>query len=248
MKRTLIITVIVTSLIAAAIGTTAQSRGTGNGAAAENAPAEKAAPATSEAVTFLGALCERMASGDARIRFAAREALVVMGTRAASVLNERKPAEKDPHVKAFIDRTLKRIKSMRGKNGKGMRFFGGRDIDRIAMSTNLTLEQVSKLEPVLAKHDKDVKSLWAEFKESGGFRDPEAYKDVMEEIKLLAQEAEPNLKFLDDKQRKYVRRVMERSSPFGGGQATWTGSEGGGVVILPGGGGAAVIRKPKQDG
>lgn len=202
---------------------------------------------TAEAVDFLTALCKRVGSNDPRIRFAAREALVVMGTRGAAALKAHKASERDPHVKAFIDRTLKRISRMRGK--KGARYFGGRDIDRIAMSSNLTLEQIGQLLPVLAKHDKDVKSLWAEFKESGGFRDPEAYKDVMEEIKLLAKEAEPALaKFLDDKQRQKLRKVMERSSPFAGGGASFVlGAEGGGAVLrVAPAGGIVGSNKPKK--
>jgi hypothetical protein len=249
MQRTLIVTIVVSALTVLALGSSAQSRaaeGSKAAGGAQEQPVAKSAPANAEAVTFLSVLCERMGSGDARIRFAAREALVVMGTRAASVLKERKASEQDPHVKAFIDRTVKRIKSTTGKKGGQMRFFGGRDIDRIAMSTNLSLAQIAQLEPVLAKHDKDVKSLWAEFKESGGFRDPEAYKDVMEEIKALAKESEPNLKFLDDKQRDYMRRAMEQSSPFGGSSMTWSTGDTG-TVILGGPGGGAMIRRVKPE-
>ncbi len=217
---------------------------------AQRAPASDAPAAApkAEAVSFIGHLCGRLASDDARLRFAAREALVVMGNQAVPALKEASGGQKDPHVQAFIKRTLSRIKKLSGKK-RGRWIAPGRDLDRMAMQTNLTLEQVTKLEPLFAKHDKDVKALWAEFRESEGFKDPGGYKDLMAEVKLLADEASPELsKFLDDKQRKYVTQQMRRATPFGGGGAvSFVGAEGGGgAVILGGPGGGMRVRKAPE--
>lgn len=216
-------------------------------ATAQRAPAgDTAAPAAkAEAVSFIDHLCGRLTSDDARLRFAAREALVVMGNQCVPALKQASGAQKDPHVQAFIQRTLARIKTLSGNKKKRRWTSPGRDLDRMAMQTNLTLEQVSKLEPLFAKHDKDVKALWAEFRESEGFKDPGGYKDLMAEVKLLAEEATPELeKFLDEKQRKYVAQQMRRATPFGvGGAVSFVGGEGGGAVILGGPGGGVRVRK-----
>jgi hypothetical protein len=149
-------------------------------------------------------------------------------------------------VKAFIDRTLKRIKTAAkaAKRGGGNQFFslmsgatGGRDIDRIAMELNLKWEQMDQMLPIFTKYDANAKALMKEMQESGGFGDKEAWKDLQEEMKLMRQDAEPEFaKFLDESQAKRALRYLGQ-----GGGLPMLG-DGGGLQIFgtPGGGSGAI--------
>jgi hypothetical protein len=202
---------------------------------------EPAAPAAAaESIAFMKDLVQRMESPDARVRFAVREALVVMNRQALPVLNEHKASTQNEHLKAFIDRTIARIKSMQTRAGRSWSTMRGRDLDRLAMDCNLTLEQISQIQPILAKHDKNMQDLWNEFRESGAYRDKEAYKDLQDERKLMVEEAEPGLrKYLNDAQTKAVMEHLRTGSGAGpamGGGVRIMGGPGGGVTIIrPGG-------------
>ncbi len=176
------------------------------------------------AQTFIMSLMKNVGNQDPRIRFAFREAIVAMGAQAKIALKEAQAAQENVHVKAFIGRTLKRIKKFNktSKKGRGRVFSmfsrnSGRDIDKIAMELNLTFEQMDKLAPVFKSYDKTSKDLMAEMKESGGFSEPGAWKDMQEELKLVAEDVRPELdKFLNEKQAKRAMRYLRRASPFGG--------------------------------
>lgn len=180
-----------------------------------------------ESVEFMQQLAARTGSKDARVRFAVREALVVMGRRSIAALNARMAEEKDEHVKAFIARTISRIKRMKtSPQGYTYVASSGRDLDRLAMQCGLTLEQIAQIQPVLAKHDKNVKELWAEFREAGSWRDKEAYKDLQEELKLIAEESEPLLRnYLNDEQLKLISGQLKART--GGRSAVSFGGRGG---------------------
>ncbi len=206
-------------------------------AAQENAPAKAAGPAL-ESTGFIQSLCKKMESPNARLRFAVREALVIMGKQTLPVLNAAKAESKNVHLNAFITRTIARVKSMKTTRGRTYSTLRSRDIDRLAMNANLTLEQITQILPILAKYDKNRKELYAEFREAGGYQDKEAYKDLQEELKLMVEEAVPDLKkYLNEKQVKTVTSQI-RGGGFGGGR---------GVRMIggPGGGGITIIR-PKS--
>lgn len=198
---------------------------------------------------FLNNLVGQVGNKDPRIRFAVREGLVAMGAQATPVLTAAKATHADPHVKAFIDRTLKRVKAMAKRKGRSAMFFSmnrGRDIDRIAMELNLGWEQMAKLGPVFKKFDRDAKDLYAAMREEGGFRDSEAWKDLREEMKLMREEAEPKLsEFLDEKQTKGAMRYM---SGAGGGMPITFGTDLGSIRIIEGGPGSmrVTIKKPEK--
>jgi len=195
----------------------------------------KPAVQASESIQFMQTIVGKMGSKDARLRFAVREALVVMGKQAIPVLNEAKAGVKCVHLKAFMTRTIARLKSIKTFRGRSYPSTRGRDIDRLAMVVNLTLEQVTNVSPILAKYDKNVKELWAEFKEAGGYTDKEAYKDIQDELKLLVDESRPTLRrYLTEKQ---VNAVCNQLRPGGsaGGLRMIGGGGGGGIrVISPG--------------
>jgi len=193
-----------------------------------------------ESVEFMKQLATRMGSKDATVRFAVREALVVMGKRAIAALNARMAEEKDEHVKAFIARTILRLKSIKTTpQGRSYAASRGRDLDRLAMQCGLTLEQIAQIQPLLAKHDKNVKELWAEFREAGAWRDKGAYKDLQEEMKLLAEESEPVLRrYLNEDQMKLVSGQLKGNIRSRGA----FGVGGGSVQILRGG----ATSKPKK--
>jgi len=185
-------------------------------------PAAQPAAVPLNAQQFIQNMVNQVENKNPRIRFAVREALVTMGSQATPLLQEKKAVVKNVHVKAFITRILSRLKRAAKHKGRNAIFAGfmgnrNRDIDRIAMDLNLTFEQMAKLEPVFKKYDKNVKELNAEMKESGAFGDKEAWKDLMDEMKLMAQETEPDLReFLDEKQTKGAMRYLRRSGGFGG--------------------------------
>ena len=199
---------------------------------------------------FVLNLVGQVGNKDPRIRFAVREGLVAMGSQATPVLLAAKANHTDAHVLAFIDRTVKRLKSTTKKRGgRNIFFMGnrGRDIDRIAMELNLSWEQMAKLEPVFKKYDKDSKELMAAMREEGGFSDREGWKDLAEEMKLMREEAEPKLsEFLDEKQTKGAMRYLGR----GGGTPFAFDGGTGSIQILGGPGGAAsvVIKKTTVGG
>lgn len=205
-------------------------------------PEKSAAPQVipQNAHQFIQVLVKQVENQNPRIRFAVREALMTMGSQAAPLLQVKKEAVSNVHVKAFIDRTLAKIKktAKRKKSRHSGVFYSfmsnrNRDIDRIAMDLNLTFEQMAKLEPLFKKYDKNVKELNAEMKESGGFSDKEAWKDLREELKLMAEDTRPELeKFLDEKQAEGALRYLKQSSPFGGLPAIL--GDGGGIQIFQG--------------
>jgi hypothetical protein len=211
------------------------------GAGAQQTNPGKAEGATgvvvAETTAFVQMLAQNMGSKNARLRFAVREALVVIGRQALAGLNQKKADTKNEHVKAFIDRTIARIKSLKtNKLGYTYPTKRGRDLDRLAMQCNLTLEQVAKIEPALAKFDKNRKELWDEFRESGAYGDPEARKDLDEEMNLLVEETGSALrKYLDPGQVKTLTQKLK--PPKFGGMA-------GGVRVIGGpGGGTFRIRR-----
>lgn len=208
-------------------------------------PAAPPAPAVGEANAqqFIQMMVGQVANKDPRIRFAVREALMAMGSQAVPALKEASQLQVDPHVKAFIARTLDRIQQMAKRaTGRGAEFLaalpmGGRDIDRIAMELSLTFEQMAKLEPVFKNFDKQVRELFAEMKEAGGFADREAWKDLADERKLMEEETRPKLEeFLDEKQTEGAMRYLRGAGGFGG-IPFMLGGEGGDVQIFEGPGG-----------
>jgi len=217
-------------------------------------PEKPAAPqvAPQNAQQFIQVLVKQVENKNPRIRFAIREALVTMGSQAVFLLQEKKAAVANVHVKAFIDRTLAQIKKIaKRKKSKYGRFFSSfmgnmhRDIDRIAMDLNLTFVQMAKLEPLYKKYDKNVKELYAEMKDSGGFGDREAWKDLQDELKLMAEDTRPELeKFLDEKQSEGAMRYLKRSSRFGGLPMMF--GEGGSIQIIEGPGGTGMGIKIKK--
>jgi len=180
-------------------------------------------PGLKNAQVYVKTLVNYMGSTDARLRFSVREALRVMGPQAISAINEAKTGEKDKHVVAFMNRTVKLIKSSRtaerdrGQRGmRGMRGPGNRDvdIDRVAMELNLNWEQIDQTLPLLEKARKDRSALFQEFRDAGGnFRDREAMADLQEEMKTITEEAKSKAsKFLSAAQVKQLERFL------GGGQ------------------------------
>jgi hypothetical protein len=213
--------------------------------------AEKPAAVEANAQQFVQMMVQQVPNQDPRIRFAVREALVAMGPQAIPALKEAKEAQPDPHVKAFVGRTLDRIQQMAKRTTKGAMIFpgfpgmGGRDIDRIAMELNLTFEQMAKLEPVFKTFDKQVKDLYAEMKETGAFGDKEAWKDLADERKLMEEETRPKLSaFLDEKQTDGAMRYLRGAGAFGG-LPFMIGGDSGAVQIFEGPGGSmgVTIRK-----
>ena len=173
---------------------------------------EKPAPSAQQhpnAQAWLRILVMQMSNPDPRIRLSVREALHVMGPRSLDAVNEGKAKQKNPHVKAFMTRTLTYLKIKRGgKQGKRTPFW---DIDHVAAVANLKWEQIDKTLPVLVAAHKQNRELTTAFKEAGGdFRDPEAMQDLGEEIKAGAAEAEEKLKkFLQPKQVELLRRYFD---------------------------------------
>jgi len=198
------------------------------------------APAAPNAQAYVKALVKYMSNPDPRLRFSVREGLRIMGTMAVSAINEAKAAEKDAHVKAFMDRTVKLIKNSRrnqAQQQQGRRDFRnmrGRnreiDIDRIAMEANLNWEQMAKTLPILQKASKDARDLLAEFREAGGnFRDREARADLQEELKTITGEAKPKLKkFLSETQIKRMERYLNPMGRMFGGRGGRAGGRRGG--------------------
>lgn len=213
--------------------------------------APRVAPVPAQnAQQFVINLVGQVGNKDPRIRFAVREGLVAMGSQATPVLLAAKPNHTDAHVLAFIDRTLKRLKSTaKRKGGRNMFFMAnrGRDIDRIAMELNLSWEQMAKLGPVFKKYDRDSKELMAAMREEGGFSDREGWKDLAEEMKLMREETEPKFsEFLDEKQTKGAMRYLGRA----GGMPFAIDGAAGSIQILggPGGGTSVVIKKTTVGG
>jgi len=221
-----------------ALGAGAQEKAPATGAPKPAQADEEKVVVTPETTTFVQTLAQNMGSKNARLRFAVREALVVMGRLAIAGLNQHKASIADEHVKAFIDRTIARIKSVKS-NRLGYTYvtMRGRDLDRLAMQCNLTLEQISQIQPILAKHDKNCKELRDEFNEAGAYKDKEAWKDLRDEMNLLAEEAEPQLrKYLNPEQAKAVGQQLKSGSGYGG-------FGGGGIRVIGGPGGGVSIRR-----
>lgn len=236
----------------------------------EKKEAEPVVEVDPNAHAFIQSLVKNVDNKNPRIRYAMREALVAMGHQSTLGLKEAREAQANAHVKAFIDRTLKRIKraakqaKRRGPNGA--RIFsmlsssahGTRDIDKIAMELNLTWDQMDKMGPVFKRYDANRKALMKEMKDAGGFSDPEAWKDLNEEMKLMREDCEPEFaKFLDKKQAKKALRYLGGGG-FGGLPAMLgdLGDIGGGAVQVlqfgSGGGegpvtGTVRIVKPNPD-
>jgi len=181
--------------------------------ASTQTPADPAAPdprvATSEA--YLRCIVRYMANPDPRVRYSVRQALRSMGPQAVAAINEARAVEKDPHVKAFMTRTLTLMKLTRAKQ-QGQKpksvFY---DIDHVAMVANLNWTQMDKTVPVLVKAHKANRELVQTFKDAGGDRrDPEAMTDLRAEMKTVAATAETELKaFLKPKQVNLLRRYFD---------------------------------------
>lgn len=205
---------------------------------------------------FVNVLVQQMGNKDPRIRFALREALVSMGAQALVTLKAAKEAQTNPHVKAFIDRTVERIekiaKRKKGRYGQFSSFFanvGGRDIDRIAMDLNLSFDQMGKIEPILKKYDRDVKDLYAAMREEGGFTDKDAWRDLKDEMDLMREETKPKFEeFLSEDQTKGAMRYLQRSG-FGGMPFSIGGAPGS-IQIFEGPGGktGVMIKRVEKGG
>jgi len=212
--------------------------------------ADKPAAPDINAQVYIKFLVKHCSSDDPRLRFSVREGLQSMGTQAVSALNEAKQNEKNKHVRAFIERTLKRIKDVvdlrrmfepGGQNRQGRqgwmnfmtRGFTNIDIDRIAMDVNLTWEQIEQVEPVLAQGGKQKAELWKVFNEAGGMRDREAWADLREELKTVDDSIKSKLR--EHLKPQQVARIERYLNPFGGfGRMGGRGGRGG---RGPGGGG-----------
>lgn len=190
------------------------------------------APKIASPAPFIDSLCTHLSSTNPRVRYTAREGLVNFGAQGMLALRKAREGATDPHVQAFIDRVIARVKlrtlrpagrsalsKPRSEEARAAReAFAAAirnrpkfDVDRIAMDITLTFEQIAKLEPILTRHFGEVDAMWREVKELGATRDKEAYKALNEEIGLLVEKAEPKLRaFLDEKQTKYVLRLMKR--------------------------------------
>jgi len=205
---------------------------------------------------FINVLVQQMGNKDPRIRFALREALVNMGTQALVTLKATKEAQTDPHVKAFIGRTVERIekiaKRQKGRLAQFSHFFanvGGRDIDRIAMDLNLSFDQMAKIDPILKKYDRDVKDLYAAMREEGGFMDKDAWKDLKDEMDLMRGETRPKFEeFLSEDQTKGAMRYLQ-SGGFGGMPFSFNGAPGS-IQIFEGPGGktGVMIKRVEKSG
>lgn len=178
---------------------------------------------TINAQQYVKYLVAQINSPDAKLRYSIREALRGMGAQAVVVLQNAKKIEKDPHIKAFIDRTIARIKLQslarptgndRAAMSKYMRQrFGTVDIDRLAMDAKLTLEQIAKVEPILKRARKEAGDLIEVFSEAGGWRDREAWSDLNEEMKAITDRVKPELR--GSLNASQVERVAREVNPFG---------------------------------
>ncbi len=186
--------------------------------AAQNEPA---APKIESARPYIEQICTHLSSTNPRVRYSAREALRNYGGQAVPLIKAARERAKDPHVKAFIDRVLVRVRlpgwrasgktdaAARKRYMAALRNRAPYDIDRIAMDIHLTFEQIARLDPILRRHFKEVNALWQELREAGATRDKEAYKELNHEIKLMVGKVEPKLRaFLDVKQTDHVKRLM----------------------------------------
>jgi len=235
MKKMTFICLLVAGCVAVGVGASVGAQ--------ENPSADQSGIVNAQ--VYVKTLVNYMGAPDPRLRFSVREALRVMGPQAISAINEAKGGEKDKHVVAFMNRTVKLIKAARSAqsdrgNQRGMRGMrGGRgdrdiDIDRIAMEANLTWEQMDKTLPLLEKARKDRSALMQEFRDAGGnFRDPEARADLQEEMKTISEEAKSKAsKFLSATQVKQLERHLNPFSRMGrmgmGGRRGGRGGERGG--------------------
>lgn len=211
-------------------------------------PGDRPAPPAVNAQVYVKFLVKHCSSDDPRLRYSVREGLRTLGQQSVSALNEAKRNEKNRHVRAFIDRTLERIKEVvRPTPGQGgrrdwmnfmTRRFTSVDIDRIAMDVNLTWEQIEKVEPILKKAGKDMADLWKVFTEAGGFREREAWGDLREELKILGDSAKSKLR--EHLKPQQVARLERYLNPFGGfGRMGGRGGRGG-----RGGGGGGGRERP----
>jgi len=190
-------------------------------AAGTPAQHEPARPKIENARPYIEQICTHLSSTNPRVRFTAREALRNYGSQAVPLIRAARERTRNPHVKAFIDRTLGRVRILgrlasrkgnaaaRKKTVAALRNRPPYDIDRIAVHITLTFEQISKLDPILRRHFKELRKLWGELREAGALKDKEAYQDLNQEIKLMVEKAVPKLQaFLDARQIEYVKRIM----------------------------------------
>jgi hypothetical protein len=167
-------------------------------------------------------LVSQINTPDAQLRYSIREALRTMGGQAVVALQNAKQAEKNPHIKAFIDRTIARIKLQDLPRPSGndqaarrnwmRQRFGTMDIDRLAMDAKLTLEQIAKVEPILTKARKEASDLMEVFAEAGGWRDREAWADMNEEMKAITEKVKPQLR--ETLNASQVERVAREVNPM----------------------------------
>lgn len=165
-------------------------------------------PRTAPAQTFLRDLVRYMANADPRVRYGVREGLKAMGTQAVAAINEAKAQEQDPHVRAFMNRTVTLIKITDAK-AKGRKVTGRfNDIDYVAMAVNLQWEQMDRTLALLVRATKERSELWAAFKEAGGnHRNREEAAALNEEIATIAGKTDAEFeKFLSPEQMKRMRR------------------------------------------
>lgn len=213
-------------------------------------PAQQGAPDQAKAKPinaqlYVKYLVSQINTPDAKLRYSIREALRGMGGQAVVVLQNAKKVEKDPHIRAFIDRTIARIKLQNltrptGNDQAAMRNFmrqrfGTVDIDRLAMDAKLTLEQIAKVEPILKKARKEAADLIEVFSEAGGWRDREAWADMNAEMKVLTEQVKPELR--GSLNAAQVERIAREVNPFAGWMNRGRGGRGGGGGRRGGGGG-----------
>jgi hypothetical protein len=197
-------------------------------ATAATAQEKPVKPEIESARPYIEQTCTHLSSTNPRVRYAAREALRNFGTQAVPLIQAARKKSENPHVQAFIDRVLVRVRSSewRGagktdleasKNRKvAMKNRAPYDIDRIAMDINLTFEQIARLDPLLRRHVREVAALWAELRAAGALKEKEAYRDLDQEIELLVKKTEPKLRaFLDARQTEQVMRLLRRLGSSG---------------------------------
>ena len=259
LMRHITLVALVVALVFGAVAGTLTAQVEPGAKPSDAAPAVKPAANPLNAQQFINVLVQQVGNKDPRIRFALREALVNMSSQALPALAEAKEAHANPHVKAFVGRTIERIKKIakreKGRFGQlGYMFAnaGGRDIDRIAMDLNLNFDQMAKIDPILKKYDRDVKDLYAAMREEGGFMDKDAWKDLKDEMDLMREETRPKLEeFLTEDQTKGAMRYLQRSGFGGGIPFTFGGGLGTGSIQIiegPGGKTGVMIKRVEKGG
>lgn len=169
---------------------------------------------------FVKLLTENLFSKDPKIRYSLSKALETMGNQAIPHLNRLKSSSKNQHHRAFLTRIIKRIRpdkkvsaeeTDRRRFSSMMGWASGLDIDRIAMEVGLDFEQMAKVEPIMARTQKNVTDLWEEFRKADAWRDREAWSVLREEQSATVDEAMAELrKHVGGKQALKLKKVVDR--------------------------------------